>query len=316
MKKLILTLIIVFNFNTLESNSDISWEIWKKSLINELTSEKEFKLSTIKLLEDLKFNNNVINLDRNQPEFKLSLEEYLKKVVPSVVVEKGKIKKENHKETLMNISKKFNVDSNIIVALWGIESFYGKYLGNFDILRSLASLSFDGRRQSFFLNQLNSSLKIIDKNYLDAKSFKGSWAGAFGQTQFMPSTFLKYAVDYNRDGKKDLRNSFEDALASGANYLAQIGWERNLVWGEEIVIKNENFLKKHLNNPAFKSVKYWKSIGISFKKEYKDNSDLRILKPEKHIDRYFLVTKNFDKILKWNKSNFFGIAVGILSDKI
>ena len=207
MKKLIFILIILFSFNTLESNSDVSWELWKQSLIDELTFKKEFKLSTINLLEDLKFNKNVINLDRNQPEFKLSLEEYLNKVVPSVVIKRGKTNKEKYREALMNISSKFKVDLNIIVALWGIESFYGKYLGNFDILRSLASLSYDGRRQSFFLNQLNSSLKIIDQNYLDVKSFKGSWAGAFGQTQFMPSTFLKYAIDYNMDGKKDLRNT-------------------------------------------------------------------------------------------------------------
>ena len=168
----------------------------------------------------------------------------------------------------------------------------------------------------FFLNQLNSSLKIIDQNYLDVKSFRGSWAGAFGQTQFMPSTFLKYAIDYNMDGKKDLRNTFEDALASGANYLAQIGWEKNLVWGEEIYVEKESTLKKYFNDSAYKSLGYWKSIGISLKKNYKNNTNLRILKPEKNVDRYFLVTKNFDKILKWNKSNFFGIAVGILSDRL
>ena len=134
------------------------------------------------------------------------------------------------------ISTEFAIDKNIIVALWGIESFYGKYLGNFDILNSLASLIYDGRRKLFFTKQFEFALEIIEQGHISRSDFTGSWAGAFGHTQFMPSTFVNYSVDFNNDGRKNLISDNHDALASGANYLSKMGWINELSWGEEFLL--------------------------------------------------------------------------------
>ena len=291
-----------------------NWELWKKNLINTLGKSGKFQKKTINNLKNIKYIPKVVNLDRNQPEFKLTLEEYFNNVTPKIVVSQGIKKKKLILKDLNLISKKYKVDSNILIALWGIESFYGKNLGNFNIVNSLASLSFEGRRKDFFLNQLRSSLKIIEENNFSFADYTGSWAGAYGQTQFMPSTYIGYAVDYDGDGIKDLKNNTLDAIASGANYLSQMGWKNTLAWGEEFKSQSFKFSvsKKHGCEPLI----FWNKHGFQQKKRYPENVCLRLLKPEKNKQKYFLVSSNFDTLLKWNKSNFFALAVGRLADEI
>ena len=215
------------------------------------------------------------------------------------------------------ISTKFAVDKNIIVALWGIESFYGKYLGNFDILNSLASLIYDGRRRLFFTKQFEFALEIIEQGHISRSDFTGSWAGAFGHTQFMPSTFVNFSVDFNDDGKKNLISDNHDALASGANYLSKMGWKNEFSWGEEFLLDGLkiNEFSGEINE-NFQLISYWKSKGFKPKKHYNEQTKLRLISVKNEDKKkFFLVTKNFDIILKWNKSNFFALAVGLLADK-
>ena len=235
-------------------------------------------------------------------------------------------KKKNIIKDLALISDKYKVDSDILVALWGVESFYGKNLCNFIIINSLASLSFDGRRKKFFLNQLKNSLEIIEKNNFSIKDYKGSWAGAFGQTQFMPSTFLNYAVDYNGDGIKDLKKNSLDALASGANYLKKMGWKKNEPCFIKVNLKS-NIPIKYLNTSARK-IKNKKKINF-FKKYIKnldaininENINSAIIIPDKDIipgaqtlSPAYVVFDNYEKILKWNRSLRFALAVCTLKE--
>ena len=208
----------------------------------------------------------------------------------------------------------FNVNSKVLVSLWGIETFFGEHTGKLDILRSLASLAYEGRRRDFFLKELENALIILDERHFDRKSFRGSWAGAFGQTQFMPSTFLKYAIDFDGDSKKDLFNK-NDALASGANYLKQIGWNNELHWGEKINVELVEDLILLAKKKEYKNYKFWKKFGISLKNEYGNNL-LRLVVPEDNNNQCYLVSKNFDVILDWNRSNYFALTVFLFSDEI
>ena len=296
---------------------EISWESWKKNLYKKLVNSKKYKLDTLTHIKDLKFNKKVILLDRKQPEFKLTFQEYLDKITPEEVTKLGKNKYLKNKLLINNISKEYSVPSELLVSLWGIESKFGAHKGGFDILNSLASLAYDGRRSDFFLKQFIMTLEILDKNFLEKKQLIGSWAGAMGQTQFMPGTFLAYAVDYNKDGKKNLIKHKEDALASGANYLSKSGWNVSLPWGEEVAdLKINKEIMELSSNKAYKSQVFWKDLGFFLKKRYDSKTKFRLIIPDLTSKKYFLVTSNYDVILKWNRSNYFALAVGLLSDNI
>ena len=219
---------------------------------------------------------------------------------------------------MSKISNKYKVDKNIITALWGIETYYGTYLGKFDILNSLASLIYDGRRKNFFQKQFECALDILDEEHIPRSQFVGSWAGAFGHTQFMPTTFMNYSVDFNNDGKKNLISDNHDALASGENYLSRLGWNMKNPWGEEFLTADDKITKKFDNNNDFKSLSFWKSNGFKPRKLYANDVKLRLITVDEELEKkkIYLVTQNFDILLNWNKSNFFALAVGMLSDEI
>ena len=263
----------------------------------------------------------IIELDRNQPEFTLTLNQYLRNVVSKKRIKKGISKIRENWELLEIISNEYNVQSRFIVALWGIETDFGRVTGGFPVIDALVTLSYDGRRGKYFSKELINALKIIDQGHISYDQMIGSWAGAMGQTQFMPSSFLSYAQDYNKDGRKDIWGTKEDALASAANYLSKLKWNNNETWGREVIV-NDNFIlsEDELTLQNKKKISDWQSFGV----RRMDGSDL----PKKNIEgylikikdtnkeRYFLVYQNFKKILKWNTSNYFAIAVGILSDSI
>ena len=295
-----------------------SWENWKANFINDIEKKGKYKKKTIDHLHSITFNPKVIELDKNQPEFKLSYNEYYNKVVTDTVIKKGKKKQKINNEILSKISNKYKVDKNIITALWGIETYYGTYLGKFDILNSLASLIYDGRRKNFFQKQFECALDILDEEHIPRSQFVGSWAGAFGHTQFMPTTFMNYSVDFNNDGKKNLISDNHDALASGANYLSRLGWNMKNPWGEEFLTEDDKITKKFDNNNDFKSLSFWKSNGFKPRKLYANDVKLRLITVDEELEKkkIYLVTQNFDILLNWNKSNFFALAVGMLSDEI
>ena len=203
-----------------------------------------------------------------------------------------------------------------VVALWGIETSYGERTGGFPVLAAVATLAYDGRRSRYFRREFLNALKIIDDGHISAENMNGSWAGAMGQVQFMPSSFQSYAVDYDGDGRIDIWNNVGDALASAANYLARSGWKEGQGWGQEIQLP-EGFNKKLISSRIRKSLSEWQRIGI-LAKEFPQNSNLQasIVQPDGEGGRAFLAYPNYRVILKWNRSNFFAVAVGTLAGRI
>ena len=312
---------IFFISKTVLANNNENFNVWlndfklkaKQHGISQETIDNS--LSNINLIP------RVIELDRKQPEFTLTLNQYLNKVVSKNRIEKGIKKIRENWELLEEISNKYNVQPRYIVALWGIETDYGRISGGFPVIASLVTLSYDGRRSRYFTKELLNALKIIDDGHIDSNSMMGSWAGAMGQTQFMPSSFLSYAQDYNNDGKKDIWNSKDDALASAANYLAKLKWNNNETWGREVSVSEEfNIDPNLLTLKNEKSLLYWHKQGVKklngsdLPKNYLQASLIMI--QSKNNYRYFIVYKNFKRILRWNTSNYFAIAVGKLSDAI
>ena len=261
----------------------------------------------------------VIQLDRKQPEFTLTFAGYLKRVVSDRRIRIGKSKLKEHKELLGEISSKYGVQSRYIVALWGIETDFGRITGGFPVISSLATLAYDGRRSKFFRKELLLALKIIDGGHILAKDMIGSWAGAMGQNQFMPSSFHAYAVDYDKDGSKDIWRTLPDIFASIANYLSKSGWRSDQTWGRAVSLPKK-FPNKFLGRKLKKPLREWQQLGVrklSGQDLPKRNLLSSIIRPEKgHIGPAFAIYNNYDVILKWNRSNYFATAVGILSDKI
>ena len=261
----------------------------------------------------------VIQLDRKQPEFTLTFAGYLKRVVSDRRIRIGKSKLKEHKELLGEISSKYGVQSRYIVALWGIETDFGRITGGFPVISSLATLAYDGRRSKFFRKELLLALKIIDGGHILAQDMVGSWAGAMGQNQFMPSSFHAYAVDYDKDGSKDIWRTLPDIFASIANYLSKSGWRSDQTWGRAVSLPKK-FPNKFLGRKLKKPLREWQQLGVrklSGQDLPKRNLLSSIIRPEKgQIGPAFAIYKNYDVILKWNRSNYFATAVGILSDKI
>ena len=261
----------------------------------------------------------VIELDRKQPEFTLTFAEYLKRVVSDRRIRIGKSKLKEHEELLKEISLKYGVQSRYIVALWGIETDFGRITGGFPVISSLATLAYDGRRSKFFRKELLLALKIVDGGHILANDMVGSWAGAMGQNQFMPSSFHAYAVDYDKDGSKDIWKTLPDIFASIANYLSKSGWQADQTWGRPVSLP-ENFSRKFLGRKLKKPLGEWQQLGVrklSGQDLPKRNLLSSIIRPEKgQIGPAFLIYNNYEVILKWNRSNYFATAVGILSDKI
>ena len=289
-----------------------SFAEWRQRFIQDHPQLGALALATMKNVE---FIPRVIELDRRQPEFILTLERYLTRVVTASRVTKGRRLLLENLPLLERIAKRYGVQPRFIIALWGIETNFGEIDGSFPVPSALASLAFDGRRSEYFGKELIYALKIIAAGHVTADKMNGSWAGAMGQVQFMPSTFSNYAVDFDGDGKVDLWGSKLDALASAANYLSAIGWNDDLTWGREVKIPPS------LRNSGGeeKTLKQWGAAGI----RNSDGSPLpgrdlsaRLLFPQKGGERAFLVYANFNRILTWNRSNYFAVAVGKLSDAI
>ena len=319
--KLYFTILLFFMVTTNLLSNELEYPVWLEKF--KIRAEKSgiSKKTINETLNQVKIIPRVIELDRNQPEFTLTLSQYLNNVVSKKRTQKGISKIRENWILLENLSKKYKVQPRFIIALWGIETDYGRISGGFPVIDSLVTLAYDGRRGRYFSKELLNALKIIDEGHISYEEMVGSWAGAMGQTQFMPSSFLSYAEDYNNDGKKDIWKTKEDALASAANYLSKLKWDNNETWGREVII-NDNFYltDEELTLKNKKKINEWQALGV----RRIDGTDL----PKKNIEgylikindnnktRYFLVYKNFKKILKWNTSNYFAIAVGILSDSI
>ena len=323
----LIIIFLLFNFVSVFSDENIDFVKWKKNFkkiaLQNNISEKTF--DTVML--NTKFLPNVIKYDRYQPEFYEDTKTYISKRTSDKKVSKGLILYKKNTNLINTVEKEFNIEKELLLSLMGIETNFGTYVGKMDILSSLATLSFDKRRSEFFTNELLILLKLIEKQQIDYKTLYGSWAGAFGFFQFMPSTMKNYALDYDNDNYIDLKNN-KDAYASAANYLSKIGWKFNQPCFYKINLSNDipkkylNVSAKKLNNK--KKLKYFRTFinDNSFLNKDLDDLNVAIITPDKDIipdaenlKPAYVVFDNYEIILQWNRSLRFSLAVCTLKDK-
>ena len=322
----ILILILIFSFTNILADDRVNFLKWKKdfkilALKNDI-SETTFDIA----MKEVKFLPNVIKYDRFQPEFYEDTYTYISKRTSNKKVEKGlNFFKQNYK-LIHSVEKKYSIEKELLLSLMGIETNYGTYVGKMDILSSLSTLSYDKRRSEFFTNELLILLRLIDTKQVDYKTLYGSWAGAFGFFQFMPSTIKFHALDFNNDNKIDLKDP-HDAYASAGNYLNKIGWDKDSHCFYKVQLK-EGISKKYLNVSAKKLInkrklKYFKNYIVNEKSlDFIDeNIKVAIITPDKDIvpgsellSPAYIVFDNYEVILKWNRSLRFALAVCTLKD--
>ena len=314
----------IFFINTIFIvNAEETFDSWLLSY-KKFALKKGISQETINVaFENVKFLDQVIKYDRKQPEFFEDTITYVNKRANILRVHKAKKLLKKNTNLFIDIEKKFLVEKEILLALWGIETNFGKHVGKMDIISSLATLSYDKRRRDFFSSQLLILLKLIDNKLLNPKTLYGSWAGAYGNFQFMPSTINKYAIDYDGDNKIELKLSLEDSLASAANYINKIGWKKGQPCFYKVKLTNK-INKKYINSSARQinyrlKVSKWKKKGVVNYNGTDLNSDLKaalILPDGKPGSPTFLIFENYEKILKWNRSLRFGISVCTLANMI
>lgn len=264
------------------------------------------------------FIERAVHHDRGQPEFKLTLDSYLPRAVPEWKVRQAQALYRQHGELLARIGDQYGVQPRFIVALWGIESNFGKLTGKYPLISSLTTLAYEGRREAFFKRELFAALTILEQGHVKPDALIGSWAGAMGQVQFMPSSFLAYAVDQDGDGRKDLWRSLPDVFASAANYLKQQGWNGQQTWARQVRVPaslDGSLIGLKLSKP----VSEWQALGV----RDLDGSRLpatqqaaSLVMPDDRDGRAYLAYDNYKTLLRWNRSNYFAVAVGYLADRL
>ena len=323
----IFIIIFSFMFSYSYGDNDSDFNNWKNEFkrvaLNNNISEETFNLT----MSNVKFLPKVIEYDRYQPEFYEDTKTYISKRSSKQKVKKGSKFYKNNSQLINFIEKNYDIEKELLLALMGIETNFGTYVGKMDILSSLATLSFDKRRSDFFTKELLILLNLIENNQIDFKTLYGSWAGAFGFFQFMPSTIKNHAIDFNKDDYIDLKNS-EDSYASAANYLNNMGWKKNSPCFYKIKLVS-NIPNKYLNVSAKKLRNKKRLKEFMNYIENKDtinaldeNLKVAIITPDKDIipdaqtlTPAYVVFDNYEIILKWNRSLRFALAVCTLKDK-
>ena len=320
---LFINLLFILTISKLSASDFENWKIeFKKYALNQGISQKTLN----EVIDKSQFLPNVIKYDRYQPEFYEDTNTYISKRTSEKKILKGKTLFVSNKILIEQVSKEFSVDKNLLLSLMGIETNFGTYLGKMDIVSSLATLSFDKRRSEFFTSELITLLKLVDKNIIDPNTLFGSWAGAFGNFQFMPSTITNHAIDYNNDNKIDLKN-IEDSFASAANYIQNLGWKNEIPCFYKIDL-NKNIPLKYLNTSAKKlknkkKTKYFSQYisNNEFLDKYSDldaaiiTPDVDIVENSEKFSPAYIVFNNYELILKWNRSLRFALAVCTLRNQ-
>jgi membrane-bound lytic murein transglycosylase B len=260
----------------------------------------------------------VIELDRRQPEGRLSFRDYNRRVLSAARIERGRALLREHQNLLARVAADYGVQPRFIVALWGIETNYGGYTGDFAVIGALATLAYDGRRAAFFRQELLQALRIVDQGDVAPAAMIGSWAGAMGQSQFRPSSYLAHAVDYDGDGRRDIWGSQHDIFASIANYLAKAGWNDRYTWGRQVSLPAE-LRAAAAGLDVVKPLPQWQALGI----RRANGGDLpmvgldaSLLQMDEGAGPAYLVYHNFRVLMRWNRSTYFALTVGELADLI
>jgi membrane-bound lytic murein transglycosylase B len=280
----------------------------------------------------VKFHKRAVKADRAQPENIETLDTYLPKRIPDWKVKKARAMYKKHLPLLTRIGQKYSVQPRFIVALWGLETNFGKIMGNYNVISALATLAYEGRREVFFKKQLWAALTILQQGHINIDKMKGSWAGAMGQNQFMPTSFVAYAVDGDGDGRKDIWGNTADVFSSMANYLKKEGWNDELTWGRQVKLpqgfdltlaieKNTGGRKNWLKawKRTEKTLAQWQALGV----RRVDGTNLpkvdikaALVFPDDEKGRVYLAYNNYKSLMHWNLSYYFVSSVGHLSDRI
>ena len=314
----ILFIVILFGYTVF---SDQEFMLWQSNF-RQFAQQRGISEATLNLaFRGLLTDKKVLRLDAYQPEFSRPIWEYMDSAVSPERIEQGRYVLKEYAPLLKKISETYRVDAEYIVAIWGMESSYGQQLGNYSAIRSLATLAYQGReeRRHFWRNQLLAALRILQTGDMPINSLRGSWAGALGHTQFIPTTFEEFAVDFDGDGKRDLRASIPDALASTANYLSQSGWQRGQPWGTEVVLP-VTFDWSETEPANWQALSYWMAQGV-----YRvDGTPLdaspmtrsAVIVPAGYQGPAFLSYPNFNALLKYNNAISYALATGYLAERL
>lgn len=311
--KKILPLIII-TANTYASND---WQTW----LNQVKQEARDKGIRQSVINDAFANvhepsRTVKNLSKSQPEQRLSYTKYRSSRVDNYRIIIGRKRFKENLSWLNDIGKRYGVDPCFMVSFWGMETSYGGYMGNFPVIQALSTLAYDSKRKDFFRNELFLALQILNDGHVPLAKFKGEWAGASGHPQFLPSSWVKYAVDYDGDGKKDIWSSKQDALASIANYMKQNGWQNNQPWAVFVKLPKD-FNMSLEGKTIVKSVSEWDALGVrTTKGEHLPYQNLTASIIQPYGGPTFLAFPNYKMILKYNNSIYYAGSIGYLADKI
>lgn len=294
------------------------FDLWKKSFYTHALNNGLDKTFLDRILPQMNLLPSVLQSDKKQAEFRLTFWDYTDRTLTEHRLRQGRALIKKHSDLFNKALEKYGVPAKYIVALWGMETAYGAYKGNVDTLDALTTLAYDKRRREFFTKELIAFLKIMQQYELT--DTKGSWAGAFGNFQFMPTTLKAYGVDGDSDGKIDIVNSLPDAVESAANYLSKIGWNNSVKWGREVKMsKKPNWDKIH--ESKYRPIDEWKQLGIVPANNMIWPSSFepvraRLVMPMGVNGPMFLVYKNYDVIMRWNRSDLYALSVGLLSDAL
>ncbi len=282
----------------------------RKANISSQTLEKAFS--------GVHLNHRVLELDRKQPEFTRTFWQYFNSAVTDWRINKGRTLYQKHRSQLHEVTRKYGIPGRFLIAFWGMETNFGGYTGNTPIIESLATLSYDPRRDDYFRKELLAALTILDQGHIPVEQMRGSWAGAMGQCQFMPSNYLRYAVDADQSGKRDLWNSLPDVFHSMGNFLKAMGWQTAENWGREVKLP-KGFDYALADGESRKSLADWQKLGLTLADGRPlpiEAMDAALILPYDYRGPAFLVFNNYEVIKRWNRSDNYALAVGHLADRI
>ncbi len=300
--------------NTVQANQN--WNQWVSEIKQEAVSEGIQPELVNKAFRNIRPSRRVKHYSKSQPEHRLTFSKYRRTRASKYRILLGKRNYKKHYEILNEVGNEYGVDPCFIVSLWGMETSYGSFMGKFPVIKSLATLAYDSKRKRFFRKELLLALHIVNEGHVSLYNYKGEWAGASGQPQFLPSSFSRYAVDYNRDGRKDIWSTKSDVFASIANYLKNKGWKTNQPWAVEVKLPR-NFDMSQEGKKIRKSVSEWQRQGVVMPNGTdlpRQDLEASIIKP--YGGPAFLAFRNFRVIMRYNNSTYYAGSIGYMADKI
>ena len=312
-----LTFIMLMCVNS-QAHARQDFNIWLESMRGKAAAAGVSQSTINANLYNITPSQTAIRLDKKQPENKKTFVQYRTAVVNENRIKKGRRLIQQHYADLQAVEDQYGVPKQFIVALWGIETNFGSNTGGFSVVTALSTMAWEGRRETFFTKELINALKIIDAGHISGANMKGSWAGAMGQNQFMPSSFNSYAVDGNGDGRRDIWGTKKDVFASTANYLKSNGWKSGQRWGRRVTLP-AGFSKSLEGRKIKKPLSYWSSIGV---RKYgggalpQEDMMASIVAPDGVGGEAYIVYNNFHTIMHWNRSTYFATSVGLLADRL